>query len=378
MRAVWRTHALMACALVAGCGGDESGGDNKKHSAPVTDEFAEVDAVIEQFLEDNDLPGATAVIVERDKGQLHQRGYGEFDKDRLHLIASGSKVISAGVLLALQDQGVLDIDAPISDTLSALGQSKAGVTVAQCLSGSSGMVGFNAGTAFGPYICQYVARGSLQTCTKSLYLADDAMESAKPDTEFRYGGAQWQLAGGVAETASGKTWAELLQELYIEPCDVPSLGYDNQYERAQLEGHERGYPDFFLEGGPTATKNPNIEGGAYITSGDYGKLLLMHLRGGKCGDKRVLSEAAVARMQQDRIAEAYNGSTGVDGMQGYGLGWWIDRDDPGVVMDPGLYGGRAWLDNNRGYAAFIVIEADEKLGKALQDEVRPLLDAMFD
>jgi CubicO group peptidase (beta-lactamase class C family) len=375
MGRVWRTHTLLACALIASCG---DGGEKNKAQQPALNEFTEVDARIEQFLKDNGLPGATAVVVQRDKGQVHQRGYGEFDKDRLHLIASGSKVISAGVLLALSDQGALDLDAPVSEVLSAFGEHKPGVTTAQCLSGSSGMLGFVGGTNFGPYICQYVHRGSLQSCTKSLYVAEDKNESVPPDTEFRYGGAQWQIAGGVAEIASGKSWAELLQEIYIEPCDVPSLGYDNQYERAQLEGHERGYPDFFLEDGPTATKNPNIEGGAYITSGDYGKLLLMHLRGGKCGDKRVLSEEAVARMQEDRIAEAYDGSTGVEGMQGYGLGWWIDRDHPGVVMDPGLYGGRAWLDNERGYAAFIVIEADETLGNALRDEVKPLLDAMFD
>jgi CubicO group peptidase (beta-lactamase class C family) len=375
MGRVWQTHTLLACALVASCG--DSSEDNKAHE-PATNEFAGVGAVIEQFLKDNDLPGATAVVVARDQGQVHQRGYGEFDKDRLHLIASGSKVISAGVLLALSDRGLVDLDAPVSDVLSGFGQYKAGVTTAQCLSGSSGMLGFIGGTGFGPYICQYIQRGSLQSCTKSLYVADDADESVPPDTEFRYGGAQWQIAGGVAEIASGKSWAELLQEIYIEPCDVPSLGYDNQYERAQLEGHERSYPNFFLEDGPTATKNPNIEGGAYITSGDYGKLLLMHLRGGKCGDQRVLSEAAVARMQEDRIAQAYDGSTGVAGMQGYGLGWWIDRDHPGVVMDPGLYGGRAWLDNDRGYAAFIVLEADETLGNALRDEVKPLLDAMFD
>jgi CubicO group peptidase (beta-lactamase class C family) len=367
---------LTACTLLASCGDD--GKDSANSKEPALD-FSEVDSAIERFIEQNDLAGATAVVVQRDKGQVHQRGYGEFDADRLHLIASGSKIISAGVLLALNDQGLLDLDAPISDILSAFGQHKPGVTTAQCLSGSAGLLGFSGGTSYGPYVCQYFETGSLQGCTKSLYVADDADSLIAPDTEFRYGGAQWQIAGGVAEVVSKKSWAQLLDEIYIEPCDVPSLGYDNQYFRAQMEGHERGYPDFFNEKGPTPNvRNPNIEGGAYITSGDYGKLLLMHLRGGLCGDTRVLSEEAVARMQEDRIAEAYDGSTGVEGMQGYGLGWWIDRDSPGVVMDPGLYGGRAWLDNNRGYAAFIVIEADETLGNALRDEVKPLLDAMFD
>jgi CubicO group peptidase (beta-lactamase class C family) len=368
---------LAACTLLASCGDDSSKNTESPQGNAL--DFSEVDAVIERFVEQNDLAGATAVIVQRDKGQVHQRGYGEFDADRVHLIASGSKIISAGVLLALSDQGALDLDAPISDILSAFGQHKPGVTTAQCLSGSSGLLGFSGGTSYGPYVCQYIESGTLQGCTKSLYIADDQDTLIAPDTEFRYGGAQWQIAGGVAELVSKKSWAQLIDEIYKQPCDVPSLGYDNQYIRAQLEGHERGYPDFFSAKGPTANvRNPNIEGGAYINSGDYGKLLLMHLRGGLCGDTRVLSEEAVARMQEDRIAETFGGRTGVAGMQGYGMGWWIDRDDPGVVMDPGLYGGRAWLDNNRGYAAFIAIEADETVGDALRDEVKPLLDSLFD
>ncbi len=56
------------------------------------------------------------------------------------------------------------------------------------------------------------------------------------------------------------------------------------------------------------TDNPNIEGGGYANVSDYGKLLLMHLRCGLCGEERVLSEDAVARMQEDRLAE-YGGTS---------------------------------------------------------------------
>jgi CubicO group peptidase (beta-lactamase class C family) len=376
MRQIVYAHIVAACGLLSSCGDSAPGESDAQRSGSEQRDFSEVDAVIEDFLSEHALPGATIVVVARDKGELHQRGYGEFEKDRLHLIASGSKIISAGVLLSLSDQGLLDLDAPVSGILTEFGEHKADITTAQCLSGSSGMLGFTGGTSYGPYLCQYIHRGTLQNCTKSLYVAEDTDDLVPPDTQFRYGGAQWQLAGGIAEVVSGKSWSTLIRDLY-EPCDVPSLGYDNQYERAQLEGHERSYPDFFLNKGPTETRNPNIEGGGYITTGDYGKLLLMHLRGGMCGEKRVLSEAAVARMQEDRIAEVYDGSTGVKGMQGYGLGWWVDRDHPGVVMLPGLYGGRAWLDNGRGYAAFVALEADETLGNALRDEVKPLLDALF-
>ena len=50
-----------------------------------------------------------------------------------------------------------------------------------------------------------------------------------------------------------------------------------------------------------SSDNPNVERGLYIDAADYGKLLLMHLRDGQCDGGRVLSEAAVRRMREDRI-----------------------------------------------------------------------------
>jgi hypothetical protein len=92
----------------------------------------------------------------------------------------------------------------------------------------------------------------------------------------------------------------------------------------------------------------------------------------------VLSEAAVARMQADRIMMVYNGSTTSATLQGYGMGWWVDRMNPGVVVDPGAYGAIAWLDNKREYGAFIVLEATSALGSELLGKAKPALDGIFD
>jgi hypothetical protein len=75
--------------------------------------------------------------------------------------------------------------------------------------------------------------------------------------------------------------------------------------------------------------------------------------------------------------------TGVDGgsdsaFAGYGLGWWIDRDQPGLLADPGLYGAFPWLDLGRGYGALVAIEADGNVGATLFAAVKPVLDSAFD
>ena len=96
-----------------------------------------------------------------------------------------------------------------------------------------------------------------------------------------------------------------------------------------------------------------MEGGAYLTTGDYAQLLLMQLRGGMCGDDQVLSQASLDRMQSDRIGEVYGGEAR-PGM-GYGMGWWVDKTS-GLINDPGAFGAVPWLDLEDGYGAYLVIE----------------------
>jgi len=52
----------------------------------------------------------------------------------------------------------------------------------------------------------------------------------------------------------------------------------------------------------------------------------------------------------------YDGSTIDPSFPGYGLGWRVSRDVPGLVQDAGAYGAVPWIDNERGCAAIIIIE----------------------
>lgn len=366
--ATWMNLAVLA--VVTACSADK----DTAEPAPELD-FSEFDEAIEQYLLDNSLEGATAVVVHRDWGVMHQSGYGAFDVDRVSLIASSSKTISVSVIMSLDDDGLLDIDAPVSDALSDWTSDKPNITVAQMLSNSSGMIGLLNNPLYVPYVCQYLEAGTLADCARTIYEADDSADLIAPDTAFRYGGGQWQLAGGVAEAVSGKTWGELFSERIAEPCGLDTSGYTNQFQTAQLA-----YPTYFdgdINDLPVSN-NPNVEGGMYTSTSDYGKLLLMQLRGGMCDDTRVLSESAIETMQADRIGDVYDGDTGNADLPGYGLGWWVSRDNPGFVQDGGAYGSQPWIDRERGYAAFIVVESTSPVGSALAAQTRPLLESLFD
>lgn len=319
---------------------------------PAAADFGAVEDVINTFIADEGLEGAGLIVVHRDDGVLYHGAFGEFETDRISMIASASKMISAGVLMRLEQDGVIDIDAPVGDAVD-WGGDHPDLMPVQLISNSSGLVGLGPDLLYAPYLCQWMPAPGLQECGQTvLTTTDDDGDIVSPDSEFRYGGAQWQVAGAIAEAASGQTWNELIDSIYSEPCGLDTLGYGNLV--AIAGAGFSGYPAAF-GGDPDAHEpaiNPSIEGGGFISTGDYGKLLLMHLRGGECENGQVLTQESLDRLHADRIAE-YGGDAGED--TGYGMGWWIDRET-GILSDGGAWGAYPWLNLEDGYGAYWVIE----------------------
>jgi CubicO group peptidase (beta-lactamase class C family) len=376
--------AVVAVALVsAGCTKDVSPATTLPTPTTVSDkkfDFAAVGTQLDKSVASENLEGAGLVVVDKNRGVVYEHYNGNVDAQRISLIASASKSLTAGVLMRLDDQGVLDVDAPVAEVVD-WGSAHPDVTPAQLMSNSSGLYGLTDGPPYMPYICQYVSTGSLQDCAKTIFTTtEDDDVIIEPDTQFRYGGGQWQVAGAVAEAASGKSWDQLVKETYTEPCKLGTFAYNNHFTQMIGPGGPFSYPPQF-QGDPATlkpTENPNMEGGLYTTPRDYAQLLLMQLRGGVCGETRVLSKKAVQRMQTDRIDRAYKGTTGDDRLAGYGLGWWVDRDQEGFVEDAGAYGAVPWIDNERGYAAYLVVERKYTDGGKVAEAVRPLVEQAVD
>ncbi len=372
--------ALLAALTAAGCSSDDAAGAEESSASGATStapareyDFSAVAPIIEAFVAQQGLNGAGLVIVDEDEGIIDEQYFGEFDADRVSLVASASKMVTAGVLVRLADQGLLDLDEPVAEYVDWAEGANPDVTVAQLLSSSSGLVGLLPNPGYGPYVCQFLPTVELEECATTAWTTpDDDADIVAPDTEWRYGGVQWQIAGAVAETVSGKPWSELLEETYVEPCGVDSLGYNNHW--TQIGEGLGGYPAEF-DGDPgvlSPTENPSMEGGLYIDPVDYAELLLMQLRDGRCGNTQVLEPESVERMHTDRI-DSYGGRT-LTG-SGYGLGWWVDRDDSGRITDPGAYGAVPWLDLDGGFGAFLVIEADARLGATLAAQLYEPVEA---
>ena len=339
-----------------------------------------VDAAVEDFLNANTaLEGAAVIIVHGERGVLHRRAYGAFDEERVYFVASSSKMVAAGIINHLHDQGVMDMYAPIVESVD-WGRAHPEIQPVHLISNSSGLPGLDSMTAGRGHICQFFSRGSLQECARTIFEAapDGGDTIVPPDTEFRYGGGQWQVAGGIAERVSGRSWNQLFEEVYATPCGLTSSGFSHQGQFAQ-EGFS--YPTGFGAdiNNLAPTENPWIEGGLYTTIDDYGKLLMMHLRGGRCGETTVHPAETIRRMHADRILEEYMGDTGNAILGGYGMGWWVDRSREGVVHDPGAYGSWAYIDHTRNLAVFTVLEATIlPEGFGLHNQLRPVIERGVD
>ncbi len=346
---------------------DTAAPDTAASAEPADYDFSAVGPIVEEYVAAQGLNGAGLIVVDRDDGVVHEEYWGEFDADRISLIASSSKMITASILMRLDDDGILDVDAPVADVVE-WGAAHPTVTPAQLLSNSSGLPGLFEGFEYESYLCQYVPAGTLQDCAEQIFTTpEDDAAVIPPDTEFQYGGAQWTIAGATAEVASGQTWAELVDELIATPCGLESLGYNN---KLALE-----YPVDF-NGDPSSlppTDNPNAEGGAYVNVPDYAQLMLMQLREGMCGDDQIVSSDAIERMHADRIGEVYGGEAG-DATNGYGMGWWVDRES-GRISDEGAFGTVPWLDLDDGFGAYLVVEATTEIGQNLAAELYEPVEA---
>jgi len=357
---------LVGCSETAGDGG--SGGSAGTGGAGGTSEkydFSAVDSAAAAFVETfNSVEGLTLAVVRKDEGLIYEKGYGEFESDRISLIASTSKVPAAGVILTLVDDGLLELDRPVAEYLD-WGDYHPTVTIEQLLSMMSGIEGWPEAN----HTCVHDPATTVKECGRAVF--EDESRSVLPGEEFRYSGSAWQLAGAVAEVVSGKNWAELLDDRLVEPCGLLNTGFVST--DSQLD-----YPEGF-NGDPAnlpPSDNPEIGGGEYTTVNDYSKVLLMHLHAGRCGQEIVLSPELVQRMQEELAPEGadfppWTLSPAVN----YGMGWFRYEDDPQLLVDPGAWGAKAVLHPDEGWGAILIIEANFTLGNLMYNDIVPVIRA---
>ncbi|WP_434443587.1 LpqB family beta-propeller domain-containing protein [Lentzea sp. E54] len=266
------------------------------------------------------VPGAALGILY--KGEVAQAHHGvlntatgvEVTDDTIFQIGSIGKVWTTTVVMRLVDEGLLDLDAPITDVLPELrlsdpvvGQK---VTMRHLLTHTSGIDGDN-----------FTDTGRGDDCLERYTeLLADAAQNHPLGATFSYSNAGFVLAGRVIEKLTGKTWDVAMREKLFAPLGLTRTGTlpeEALLHRAAV-GHVK--KDEKLEVAPVwaLPRSVGPAGTIFSTTEDVLAFARMHLDGGLAPDgTRVLSEESAAAMTEKQADVPDKNVLG----DSWGVGW---------------------------------------------------------
>jgi len=302
--------------------------------ANVRYDFSKLDQFLEKAVPC--LGGGCAFILIQGDRVIHRNAYGSFTPEKVVPIASSSKWISGGVIMALVDAGKISLDDPASKYLPYFTGKKAGITIRQMFSHTHGLTG-NARDHL--YKTTLTMDEAVREIAKSDLIAD-------PGTALYYSGLGMQAAARICEIVTGKPWVEIFKETLGDPLGMNSTSY---YAFGE-------------------TKNPNVAGGVKTSVDDYGNYLTLLLNRGIFKGRRILSEKAVVTMLRNQssnlpvLRHAYTTLDVVDpalATAPYGIGCWLEDFDSKTgqttaITSGGGFGCMPFLDLKRNVAGVLL------------------------
>ncbi|HWI86525.1 MAG TPA: alpha/beta fold hydrolase [Sphingomonas sp.] len=301
---------------------------------------------VEGWVADGVYPGA-AVIVGGGNRVLLERYFGTYRADTRVQIASAGKWLAAATIAALVDEGKLRWDDPAGKWIPELSGPMARATLRQLLSHTAGYPDYQPADR---------PRDHYASLAESVANIVPLVPDANPGEKFRYGGLAMQVAGRMAERATGQDWDRLFQTRIAKPLGMVATGFTPVPDEAGF--------------------SPMLGGSAHTILTDYARFLRMIAGGGFADGTRVLSAAAIAEMERDQVGSAevmpgeYVDSARARRFQGvYGLGEWREELDATgratLLSSPGWAGAYPWVDRRRGIWGFVLAKVDTVRAKEL-------------
>jgi CubicO group peptidase (beta-lactamase class C family) len=344
--------------------------------AIATDRLARIDKVFQQYVDDNSVPGAVALVL-RDGRPIYERAFGWSDKesgrkmatDTIFRIASQSKALTSVAILALMEEGALTLNTPVSQFIPSFAKTtvvtktgeglttqpaKRAITIKDLLTHTAGIsYGTDASVA-----AQYEAKALGPAAGYGWYTADKdepvctTMERlgtlpfvAQPGEAYVYG-YNTDILGCVVERASGMPLDQFIATRITTPlgmtdtrfflpagqrdrlATVYASGPDGKFVRAPEGARGQGH---YVEG-----PRKSFAGGAGLlsTARDYARFLEMIRNGGALDGVRILSPRTVALMTTNQVGTLHS-QTGL----GFGLGFeTTDRYGANGMSSVGTFG----------------------------------------
>lgn len=323
-------------------------------------DFSPVTAEMQSFVQAYALDGAS-LRVNKAGNVVYRQAFGQYTLGTRVRIASASKWLSALTLARLVEKGQMRWTDTVGQYFPTVEPAKRSITLEQLFSHTSGLPG-------GDDSCMSNPLFTLATCANRILQQSTMI--GEPGKVFSYGGNSMQVAGRMAELATGRSWDDLFIDEMVVPLGLDATDFATS---STAPGYVR-------------NTNPRIAGGVRSTLEDYGKVVDMVLANG-CLDntlllpcrpsRRFLSQATIEAMARDYTVGTVDvsrppTSTGY----GYGLGQWIDPSSPLIVSSPGAFGFTPWVDRVNGIAGvFLVDDLNTRVVDDIED-IRAMVNAV--
>jgi CubicO group peptidase (beta-lactamase class C family) len=308
--------------------------------------FNHIDQYVERLMQEAHVPGLTMAATDREH-LLRTSAYGVVDlatqqpvtPDTLFEIGSLGKQFTSIALLQLRDEGIVDLQAPVSQYLPwfKVQSDYPPITPHHLLTHTAGL---HRGTDLAPHGLYEV------------WALRKSKVRTPPGTTCIYSNIGYKILGFLLEALTGQASHEVIRSRVLEP-----LGMTQTYPAMTHETHRKtaiGYCDFYDDRPehPSHGLVPAIwsefgtgDGCQVSTAGDMAIYLRMLLNRGWGAHGRLMSEASFDLMTQCRVW------TGV-GYYGYALATY--------PVDDHICLGHA--GGNAGYRSSIMIDLDAGLG----------------
>jgi len=391
---------MILVLLFIGCSKNSAMQDGIPDSAAVLTESPDstldpLREYVKGFAERQEVPGIGLLLARRGR-IIFWEAYGfadvdfkkPFRKDTIVFLASSTKPVTATAIMTLVDEGRLSLDDPVSKYLPECrslalesGKVVTAPTIRQLLSHTSGWAG----------LAEMSPDAEMAIRNMNLTLADSARRIAaekllaEPGTRFSYGGLSFNIAGRVAEVVSGQSFDVFIRQRIFVPLGMADTTFQPSVEQGErVAGIFKPAPwggqlNLFRFDPDRNNKLLLIGGGLYATARDMAVLLQMHLNGGRYGNTRILSKAAVSEMQKHQIGDASLGYLPLQTLTSYGLGWIresaSDVMPAKVISHSGAFGTVAWIDRERELIGVLFTPMPLKEAHPIHNQIRARVHA---
>ncbi|MGE0143885.1 MAG: serine hydrolase domain-containing protein [Planctomycetota bacterium] len=314
--------------------------------------------LIERAIADGELLGAV-VLVARGREILLHEAHGHRDVDRklpmqrdsLFRMASNTKAVTAAAVLALVDDGKLELTAAAAKFLPGFANGEAAdITVEHLLTHTSGL---RIPTLF---VQPLMEPSPEHPKAPSLVLEASRIGAVgpkfEPGTSYAYSNPGYNAAAAIVEVVAQQPFAEFCEQRFYAPLQMRDTCHHesvadakrmSQVVRAAAPGEWR---VVWQPGGAPTVPFVRGSGGLISTAADFHRFCRLWLDGGQVGEVRVLKEDSVAAAVRNRIPRIEKAS--------YGLGWVPAAD--GTFSHGGSDGTWVWCDPHRDLVGLVLTQ----------------------